>query len=126
MLKGTLAIVVALVLLGVSLAAMANEPLVVPKDAVLLNAVPLQCGAVILMYDGNNNPNDGAEWVALVRSGDETPLVVVEFEAGIEGDFKRAVVAIPGQPVQAFTSGAAMWSKYPDPCEVVRAAGERT
>ena len=120
--RTALALAVAFVLVLFSGAA----ALEVPKGAALIDVSPLPCSGVLATFDTDGDPANGAEFMAVVRSGDSAPLVVIEFAPGADGAFRRAVVALPDREPQVFGSAAALSAVYPHPCDAISRAGQRT
>lgn len=121
MVKWVDALIVGLALLFVAaFLAFGAEPLVVPEDAVLLHSESLVCGGVVLYHDSNKDPLDGAEYISVVKSGDDVPVAVIQFEDGGRGAFVRAVVL--GEELDY----PSLAKKYPHPCDILVKAPSRT
>ena len=91
----------------------------VPKGAVQTNIYVLPCApAYLILYDTNGNEADGSEFVTLMVPGEERPRAILEFGSGASGEFKQAVVTIPGEAPVYFTTAAALGKAYPDPCAI--------
>lgn len=103
----------------------AEESLQLPADAQLLQEIPLPCGGILSMYDTDKDPSNGAEYVTIAGE-DGKPLAIVEYSLGLDGEFQRAVVRLPGQGDVYFMQAAALSNIYPHPCDIVQAAGVKT
>lgn len=91
----------------------------VPKDAPVIGMTSLPCGGVLVYYDSDGKPENGAEYIAVQENLEGAPLAILEAAPGDGGAFIRAVVRIPGQPEATFDSHEAFVAAYPTACRII-------
>ena len=122
-----LKILAAAVLLGacyILLRVVSADALEVPRGAIPVGIQPLPCGVYLQFYDGNQDLEDGVEFVAIGVLGEETHRAVIEYHSGDEGTFKGAKVEIPGEAIQSFATSEELFKAYPGPCSIAVKEGK--
>lgn len=101
------------------------EPVQVPKDAVLLDASLLPCNGVVMYYDTDGSPKNGAEYLVIAMTEESPPLAILVAGPGDDGKFIAAVVRLPNTPEEVFATEEAFTHAYPHPCRLILKAREK-
>ena len=105
---------------------LAAASLGIPPTATLIGTQHLPCGAMLVYFDNDGSPENGPEYTAIMTEGADVPVMTVEYGAGDAGQFQRAIIQLPGQPVEVYTTVEALIEHYGHPCDVVARVGVRT
>ena len=113
------AMFVAFALLVVAIA-VASDPFTPPEGAIKIGIIPLMgCPGVMIGYDTNKNPDDGAEF-SLILDGEMTPRAAAVFGPGDRGPLLIATVRSSKGTNEVFLTQETLREAYPSLCDVVK------